>query len=93
MRLALGVTRARLFSQLLTESVLLRTLVCMTNAKTKPNPVRAAREAVGLAREKLAARAGLSTSTVYLAERGVLTQATAEKLAPHLGVSAQELQP
>ncbi len=64
----------------------------MTNAATKPNPVRAAREAVGLAREKLAARAGLSTSTLYLAERGVITQATAEKLAPILGVSAQELQ-
>lgn len=59
-----------------------------------PNPVRAARERLGLTREQLAVRAGLSSSTVYLVERaGLISQATAEKLAKALGCDPAELRP
>jgi transcriptional regulator with XRE-family HTH domain len=61
--------------------------------RTDPaNPIRSARERSGLTREQLAVKAGLSLSTVYLAERaGLVSEATAAKLARALGVSAKEL--
>ncbi len=56
------------------------------------NPVREARERQGLTREQLAVKAGVASSTVYLAERaGLLTIRTAEKLAGVLGVTASDL--
>lgn len=59
----------------------------------KPSPVRALREQAGFTREQLAVRAGISSSTLYLVERaGLLTRATAEKLAQALGVPAERLQ-
>jgi transcriptional regulator with XRE-family HTH domain len=59
-----------------------------------PSRVRAAREARGLTREQLAVRAGVSSSTLYLAERaGLLSDATAAKVAAVLGVPAEELRP
>ncbi len=59
-----------------------------------PSPVRAARERAGLTREQLAVKAGLSSSTLYLAERaGLISAATATKLAAALGVPTAELRP
>jgi transcriptional regulator with XRE-family HTH domain len=56
--------------------------------------VRAARERAGLTREQLAVRAGLSSSTLYLAERaGLVSAMTAAKLAAALGVPVEELRP
>lgn len=64
------------------------------NPNTKPSPVRSARERAGLTREQLAVKAGLSSSTLYLVERaGLISDATAAKLAAALGVSAAELRP
>ncbi|ACG73251.1 transcriptional regulator, XRE family [Anaeromyxobacter sp. K] len=66
----------------------------MTSIPNTKNPVRAARERAGLTREQLAVKAGLSSSTLYLAERaGLVSAATAAKLAAVLGVAAAELQP
>ncbi|HEX9051668.1 MAG TPA: helix-turn-helix transcriptional regulator [Anaeromyxobacter sp.] len=63
-------------------------------ANTTTSPVRAARERAGLTREQLAVRAGLSSSTLYLAERaGLLSDESATKLAKVLGVTAEELRP
>lgn len=63
-------------------------------ANVKRNPVRAARERAGLTREQLAVKAGLSSSTLYLAERaGLVSPATAAKLAGVLGVPAKDLRP
>jgi len=63
-------------------------------AKVTPSPLRAARERAGLTREQLAVRAGLSSSTLYLAERaGLVSDATAAKLAAALGVEPAELKP
>lgn len=63
-------------------------------ASTKPSPVREARERAGLTREQLAVAAGLSSSTLYLAERAnLLSEATAAKLAAVLGVAPAELRP
>jgi transcriptional regulator with XRE-family HTH domain len=57
------------------------------------SPVRRARERVGLTREQLAVRAGVGSTTVYLAERaGLISANTAMKLAAVLGVTAEELQ-
>jgi DNA-binding XRE family transcriptional regulator len=54
--------------------------------------VRAARLAAGLSQFHLAARAGLSLQTIGLCERaGLCTRATAEKLAPILGTTAEEI--
>jgi transcriptional regulator with XRE-family HTH domain len=62
--------------------------------RAKPSPVRLARERVGLTREQLAVRAGVSSSTLYLAERaGLLSDAIATKVAAALGVSPKELRP
>jgi len=62
------------------------------NRQLKSNAVRAARERAGLTREQLAVRAGMSSTTLYLAERaGLISAATAAKLAPILGVSANAL--
>jgi DNA-binding XRE family transcriptional regulator len=59
----------------------------------KKSPVRSARERVGLTREQLAVKAGVSSTTLYLAERAALiSPATAAKIAPVLGVPAEELQ-
>ena len=56
------------------------------------NRVREVRERKGLIREQLAVKAGVSSSTVYLAERaGLMSPATAEKLAVALGVPVEEL--
>ncbi len=61
-------------------------------ARLNPSPVRLARERAGLTREQLAVKVGLSSSTLYLAERaGLISEATAAKLAKELGVSAEEL--
>lgn len=60
----------------------------------KANPVRARREQAGLTREQLAVRAGISSSTLYLAERaGLLSEETAAKLARALRVAVEELRP
>jgi transcriptional regulator with XRE-family HTH domain len=54
--------------------------------------VRAIRLAAGLSQFQLAARAGLSLQTVSLVERaGLLTGATAAKIAPVLGATPEEL--
>lgn len=54
--------------------------------------VRTARESKGLTRERLAVMAGISSTTLYLAERaGLISPSTAEKIAPFLGVPAGEL--
>jgi transcriptional regulator with XRE-family HTH domain len=59
-----------------------------------PSRIRSAREARGLTREQLAVRAGVSSTTLYLAERaGLLSDATAAKVAAVLGVAAEELRP
>lgn len=56
------------------------------------SPVRAARERLGLTRERLAVKANLSVTSLYLAERlRHVTPATAAKLAPILGVRARDL--
>ncbi len=62
------------------------------NSSLKWNAVRTARERAGLTREQLAVKAGMSSTTLYLAERaGLISAATAAKLAPILGVSAEAL--
>lgn len=54
--------------------------------------LRAARLARGLSQFTLAARAGLSLQTVGLAERaGIITGATAAKLAAVLGIAPEDL--
>lgn len=59
-----------------------------------PSPVRRARERAGLSREQLAVKAGISSTTLYLAERaGLISANTAAKVAAVLGVSAEELRP
>jgi transcriptional regulator with XRE-family HTH domain len=56
--------------------------------------VREARERAGLTREQLAVKAGIAGSTLYLAERaGLISEATAVKLATALGVRPEELGP
>jgi DNA-binding XRE family transcriptional regulator len=58
----------------------------------KISPTRSARENAGLTREQLAVKAGLSTTTVYLAERaGLISPTTAEKIAAVLGVKPEDL--
>jgi ribosome-binding protein aMBF1 (putative translation factor) len=58
-----------------------------------PSPVRRARERAGLSREQLAVKAGVSSTTLYLAERaGLITPSTAAKVAAALGIAAEELQ-
>lgn len=57
------------------------------------NPIRRARERAGLSREQLAVKAGVSSTTLYLAERaGLLSPNTAAKVAAALGVTAEELE-
>lgn len=64
------------------------------NARTKPSPLRAARLRAGLTREQLAVKAGLSSSTLYLAERaGLASEATLDRLAAALGVPVSEIRP
>lgn len=54
--------------------------------------VRRTRLAAGISQFQLAARAGLSLQTVGLIERaGVITRASAEKVAPVLGLTVEEL--
>jgi len=65
---------------------------CMNTKST--NPIRAARERAGLTRERAAVMAGVCVSTLFLAERaGLLSAATAAKLAPVLGVTPETLRP
>lgn len=60
--------------------------------KTKPSPVRSKREDANLTREQLAVKAGVGTTTVYLAERaGLISQNTAAKLAVVLGCDPEAL--
>jgi len=55
--------------------------------KARPNSIRAAREATGLSREQAAVKAGISGTTLRIAERtGLITEQSAAKLAPVLGV-------
>lgn len=55
--------------------------------------VKTAREHAGLTQEQLAVKAGLSSTTIYLAERaGIVTASTAAKIAAVLGVPAEDLQ-
>lgn len=57
------------------------------------SPVRRARERAGLSREQLAVKAGISSTTLYLAERaGLLSPNTAAKIAAVLGIAAEELE-
>lgn len=64
------------------------------NTTMKPNAVRAARERAGLTREQAAVKAGVSSSTLYLAERaGLLSDNIAAKLAKALGMDPEELRP
>lgn len=72
----------------------LRLTLASMNARVnaKPSPVRSAREHAGLTREQLAVKAGVSSTTLYLAERaGLISAATAAKVARVLGVPAEEL--
>ena len=65
-----------------------------TKLTQKRSPIRAAREAAGLSREALAARAGVSCSTLRIAERaGLVSELTAAKVAVVLGVEADALIP
>jgi transcriptional regulator with XRE-family HTH domain len=64
-----------------------------SRARSKPNRIRAAREAAGLTREQLAVKAGVSSTTLYLAERaGLISANTTAKVASVLGIPAKELQ-
>jgi transcriptional regulator with XRE-family HTH domain len=64
-----------------------------SRTSTKRSVVRSARQNSGLTREQLAVKAGVSSTTVYLAERaGLISETTAKKLASVLGVSPEELQ-
>jgi len=63
-------------------------------SRVQASPVRALRESAGLTREQLAVKIGVSSSTLYLVERaGLISDATAAKLARVLGVKPQELLP
>jgi transcriptional regulator with XRE-family HTH domain len=65
-----------------------------STSHAQASPLRRARENAGLSREQLAVRAGVSSTTLYLAERaGLLSPNTAAKVAAVLGVSAEELRP
>lgn len=61
--------------------------------RLKPSPVRTARLNAGLTREQLAVKACVSTTTVYLAERALLSENTAKKLAAVLGCDPATLLP
>jgi transcriptional regulator with XRE-family HTH domain len=59
---------------------------------SQKSPTRRLREQAGMTREQLAVKAGVSSSTVYLAERaGLLSDAIAAKLARVLGVEPSQL--
>jgi DNA-binding XRE family transcriptional regulator len=63
-------------------------------ARANPTPtrIRQLREDRGIIREQLAVKAGVSSSTLYLAERaGLLSDETAAKIAKVLGVTIEEL--
>ncbi len=64
----------------------------MANTKKQPTPLRSARAKVGWTQEVLAHKAGLTLSTVSLAERtGYVTPATALRLAAALGVEVERI--
>jgi transcriptional regulator with XRE-family HTH domain len=64
----------------------------MVKTTPKLSPIAERRKALGINRETLAVRAGLSLSTIYLAERaGLVTDATAARLAPVLGCAPSDL--
>jgi DNA-binding XRE family transcriptional regulator len=63
-------------------------------ARANPTPtrVRQLREERGIIREQLAVKAGVASSTLYLVERaGLMSDATAAKIAAALGVPVEEL--
>jgi DNA-binding XRE family transcriptional regulator len=63
-------------------------------ANPAPTRIRQIREERSIIREQLAVKAGVSLSTLYLAERaGLMSDATAAKVAAALGVSIEELRP
>jgi DNA-binding XRE family transcriptional regulator len=69
-----------------------RRLVLRMRPIPKPNALRIARERAGLTRELLAVRAGISFSTLCLAERaGLISPTTAEKVGLVLGVEPATL--
>jgi DNA-binding XRE family transcriptional regulator len=57
------------------------------------SPLRSARQRAGLTQEQLAVKAGISSTTVYLAERDLLSETTARKLAVVLGCDPATLLP
>lgn len=60
--------------------------------RAKQNPIRAAREAKGLSREQAAVKAGLSSTTLRVAEwGGPISAESAAKLAAVLGVKVEQL--
>ena len=61
-------------------------------ADVNDNPVRLARLRAGLTIVEVAAQSGMSLATLWAAERGVLTQRTAERLGKVLGVAPGRLQ-
>jgi DNA-binding XRE family transcriptional regulator len=63
------------------------------HSRSDANPVRTARLNAGLTREQLAVKACVSTTTVYLAERALLSENTAKKLAAVLGCDPAALLP
>ncbi len=63
-------------------------------AEHAPSPIAVRRRRLNLSQVDLSVRAGLSVSSVSLAERtGYLTRATAAKLARALGCPVEELLP
>ena len=55
------------------------------------NPIRLARDAAGITQIEAALQAGVSLSTYRLAEHGVITRRTLERIAVALGVSVADL--
>jgi DNA-binding XRE family transcriptional regulator len=64
-----------------------------TRSRARIHRLRTVREDAGLTREQLAVKAGISSSTLYLAERaGLMSPNTARKIAAVLRVPAEDLQ-
>lgn len=64
----------------------------MAIGKRKKSRIRALRVGLGLTRDRAAVMAGISSSSLYLAEAfGHITPATAAKLAPVLRVAPEDL--
>jgi transcriptional regulator with XRE-family HTH domain len=63
------------------------------NASKRRIRIRPLREGLGFTRVSLDRAAGLSPSTVRIAEEGLLSERTADALAGVLGVEAKDLLP